>query len=217
MERLQDEWGLGGKLIGLGIDRVDYTKGIPHRFRAVGRFLEKYPEYQGKLTFVQAGVLSRSDIDAYQQLSEQIDQLLAEINGRFARDGWQPIIYMPNDLPAVTLMALRRLSRFCIVSSLHDGMNLVAKEGPVVNTRGGVLILSETTGAYNQLKDGALSVSPADIEGTMQAMYQALTMGVEERARRANCLRETVEQQDNLHWLESQLQDIETLLLQGSA
>jgi trehalose 6-phosphate synthase len=104
-----------------------------------------------------------------------------------------------------------------LVNSVIDGMNLVAKEGPVVNTRDGVLVLSVGAGAHRQLSGGALSVSPADIEGTMQAMYQALTMDAEERARRANCLRETVEQQDNLHWLESQLQDIETLLLQGSA
>ena len=200
MERLQDEWGLGGKLIGLGIDRVDYTKGIPHRFRAVGRFLEKYPEYQGKLTFVQAGVLSRSDIDAYQQLSEQIDQLLAEINGRFARDGWQPIIYMPNDLPAVTLMALRRLSRFCIVSSLHDGMNLVAKE--FVASRfdhDGVLILSPFTGAALELTQ-ALIVNPYATEELAEAIRDAVTMPDHERQYRMLHMRAIVRENNIYKW-----------------
>ena len=127
MERLVDELDLGGKMVGLGIDRIDYTKGIPHRIRAIGRFLEQFPEYAGKLVFVQAGVMSRTDIDTYQQLAEQINQLIEEINGRFSRGGWQPIIYLPTELPSVTLMALRRLANFCVVSSLHDGMNLWQK------------------------------------------------------------------------------------------
>ena len=110
MDRLTDEWDLGGKVVGLGIDRIDYTKGIPHRLRAVGRFLEKYPEYAGKVVFIQAGVMSRTNIDAYQALSDQIEELLDEINGRFGRNGWQPIIYLPDDLPNVTLLALRRLA-----------------------------------------------------------------------------------------------------------
>ena len=90
MERLVDELNLGGQVVGLGIDRIDYTKGIPHRFKAIGRFFEKYPQYREKVVFVQAGVISRADIDAYRLLAEQIDKLLEEVNGRFAKNGWQP-------------------------------------------------------------------------------------------------------------------------------
>ncbi len=200
MQRLREEWGLGGKLVGLGIDRVDYTKGIPHRFRAIWRFLEKHPEYQGQLVFVQAGVLSRSDIDAYQQLSEQIDRLLREINGRFARDDWQPIIYMPDDLPAVTLMALRRLSRFCIVSSLHDGMNLVAKE--FVASRfdhDGVLILSPFTGAALELTQ-SLIVNPYATEELAEAIWDAVTMPEPERRYRMLHMRAIVRENNIYKW-----------------
>ena len=111
MDRLTDELNLGGKLVGLGIDRIDYTKGIPHRFRAMGRFLEKYPEYIGKVVLVQAGVMTRIQVDAYRQLAAQIEDLLEEINGKFGRDGWKPILYMPTDLPDVELLFSRTISR----------------------------------------------------------------------------------------------------------
>ena len=200
MARLQEEWGLEDKLVGLGIDRVDYTKGIPHRFRAIGRFLEKYPEYSGQVVFVQAGVLSRSDIDAYQQLSTQIDGLVSEINGRFACGDWQPIIYMPDDLPAVTLMALRRLARFCIVSSLHDGMNLVAKE--FVASRfdnDGVLILSPFTGAALELTQ-SLIVNPYATEDMAEAIREAVTMPAAERSYRMLQMRATVRENNIYKW-----------------
>ena len=99
-----DEFHLEGQVVGLGIDRIDYTKGIPHRLKAIGRFFEKYPAYCGKVVFVQAGVMSRSNIDAYRLLGEQIDLELDVVNSRFSRAGWQPIIYLPTDLPNVTLM-----------------------------------------------------------------------------------------------------------------
>jgi trehalose 6-phosphate synthase len=147
---------------------------------------------------------------------EEIRQIIDQINSNHGTEDWTPIhTYLENNYTQA--IAGMKLYDVLLVNSVIDGMNLVAKEGPVVNTRDGVLVLSVGAGAHRQLSIGALSVSPADIEGTMQAMYQALIMDAEERARRANCLRETVEQQDNLHWLESQLQDIETLLLQGSA
>ena len=200
MERIKEEWGLSGQLIGLGIDRVDYTKGIPHRFRAIGRFFEKYPEYLGKLVFVQAGVLSRSDIEAYQQLGDQIDRLVDEINSRFGYANWQPIIYKPDDLPAVTLMALRRLSRFCIVSSLHDGMNLVAKE--FVASRfdnDGVLILSPFAGAALELTQ-SLIVNPYATEEMADAIRDAVTMQEEERQLRMAHMRAIVRENNIYKW-----------------
>ena len=212
MDRLTDELNLTGKIIGLGIDRIDYTKGIPHRLRAVGRFLEKCPEYLGKVVFIQAGVMSRTNIDAYQQLSDQIDQLLDEINGRFGRYGWQPIIYMPNDLPDVTLMALRRLARFCVVSSLHDGMNLVAKE--YVASRfdeDGVLILSPFTGAAHELTD-ALIVNPYATEHFADAIRDAVEMPYEERRSRMVNMRAIVQENNIYKWAARLLVD----LMQGA-
>ncbi len=200
MQRLNDEWGLGGHIVGLGIDRIDYTKGIPHRLRAVERFLEKYPEYVGKVVFVQAGAASRTTIDAYQQLSEQLEQLIQRINSRFGQGSWKPIIYMPVSLPSVTFMALRRLARFCVVSSLHDGMNLVAKE--FVASRcdeDGVLILSPFTGAAQELTQ-ALIVNPYATEDFADAIQNAVTMPLEERAARMRHMRDIVQENNIYKW-----------------
>ncbi len=200
MRRIEAEWGLEGQLIGLGIDRVDYTKGIPHRFRAIDRFFEKYTQYRGRVVFVQAGVLSRSDIEAYQQLGGQIEQLVDDINDRYGRDGWQPIVYKPDDLPAVTLMALRRLSRFCIVSSLHDGMNLVAKE--FVASRfdnDGVLILSPFAGAALELTQ-SLIVNPYATEDLAEAIRDAVVMPETERCYRMVQMRATVRENNIYKW-----------------
>ena len=208
MERLSGELRLGGMLVGLGIDRIDYTKGIPHRFRAIGRFLEKYPEYIEKVVFVQAGVMSRTGVDAYQQLAEQIEQLLAEINGRFGRRGWQPIIYMPTDLPNVSLLALRRLACFCVVSSLHDGMNLVAKE--YVASRfdeDGVLILSPFTGAAHELTD-ALIVNPYATEHFADAFRDAVEMPRDERRTRMIRMRAVVRENNIYKWAAGLLVDL---------
>jgi trehalose 6-phosphate synthase len=200
MERLVNELKLDGRLVGLGIDRIDYTKGIPHRFKAISRFFDKYPQYIEKVVFVQAGVISRSDIDAYRWLAEQIEQLLEEINSRFARNGWQPIIYMPDDLPGDTLMALRRLARFCVVSSLHDGMNLVAKE--YVASRfdeDGVLILSPFTGAALELTQ-ALIVNPYATEEFADNILKAAIMPQAERQWRMQQMRSTVRENNIYKW-----------------
>lgn len=212
MERLTDELNLGGKLIGLGIDRIDYTKGIPHRLRAVGRFLEKHPQYLGKVVFIQAGVMSRTGIEAYQTLSDQIDQLIEEINSRFGYAGWQPVIYMPNDLPNVTLMALRRMARFCVVSSLHDGMNLVAKEYAASRfDEDGVLILSPFTGAALELTE-ALIVNPYATEQFADAIREAVEMPWEERRSRMINMRSIVRENNIYKWAARMLVD----LMQGS-
>jgi trehalose-6-phosphate synthase len=200
VERLIEELDLGDKLVGLGIDRIDYTKGIPHRLKAFGRFLEKYPEYRGRAVFIQAGVISRSDIDAYQRLSEQIEELVDQINGQFSKGGWQPIIYLPTDLPSVTLLALRRLARFCAVSSLHDGMNLVAKE--YVASRfdeDGVLILSPFTGAAHELTQ-ALIANPYATEDFADAILRAVTMPRQERRFRMIQMRYTVRENNIYKW-----------------
>ena len=198
--------------MGLGIDRIDYTKGIPHRLRAFGRFLEKYPEYLGKVVFIQAGVMSRTGIDAYQALSDQIDQLLDDIISRFGYAGWKPIIYLPNDLPNVTLMALRRMARFCVVSSLHDGMNLVAKEYAASRfDEDGVLILSPFTGSALELTD-ALIVNPYATEQFADAICDAVEMPLESRRARMINMRSIVRENNIYKWAARMLVD----LMQGS-
>jgi len=200
MERLTDELGLGDMIVGLGIDRIDYTKGIPHRLRAIERFLEKHPEYHQRVVFVQAGAASRTNIGAYQQLSDQLDELIQRINSRFSKGRWQPIIYMPTSLPSATFMALRRLARFCIVSSLHDGMNLVAKE--FVASRfddDGVLILSPFTGAAQELTE-ALIVNPYATEEFADAIHESVTMPEYDRRSRMHHMREIVRENNIYKW-----------------
>ena len=208
MDRITSEWRLEGMIVGLGIDRIDYTKGIPHRIRAIERFLEKNPQYIGKVVFVQAGVMSRTNISAYQQLAEQIDALLLEINDRFATDDWRPILYMPTDLPGATLMALRRLANFCVVSSLHDGMNLVAKE--YVASRydnDGVLVLSPFTGAALELTE-AVIVNPYAVERFADAIRIAVEMPREIRQTRMASMRAVVQENNIFKWAARSLVDM---------
>ncbi|PKB58092.1 MAG: trehalose-6-phosphate synthase [SAR202 cluster bacterium Casp-Chloro-G2] len=200
MGRVMEEMDLGGKVVGLGIDRIDYTKGIPHRIRAIGRFFEVYPDYIGKVVFVQAGVMSRTKIDAYQHLSAEIDEELKAVNDRFGTGNWLPIIYLPDNLSAVTLAALRRIARFCVVSSLHDGMNLVAKE--YVASRfdeDGVLILSPFTGAASELTD-ALIVNPYATDDFADAIRDAVIMPHKERRERMVRMRNVVEENNIFKW-----------------
>ena len=200
IERLTDYFDLEGKLVGLGIDRIDYTKGIPNRFNAIERFLEKNPEYHENFLFIQAGVMSRTDIDSYQRLSEGIETSLERINGRFSKNGWEPIIYLPNDLPSVTLMALRLIARFFVVSSLNDGMNLVAKE--YVASRfdeDGILVLSQFTGSANELGD-ALIVNPYSVEQFADAIRRAIVMPSDERRARMSSMRNIVRENNIYKW-----------------
>ena len=152
--------------------------------------------------------MSRTNIIAYQELSDQIDRLLDDVNSRFATDNWQPIIYMPTDLPSLTLMALRRLARFCVVSSLHDGMNLVAKE--YVASRydhDGVLILSPFTGAALELTD-ALIVNPYDVERFASAIREAVEMPRPERQVRMANMRGVVQENNIYKWAARSLVDM---------
>ena len=114
--------------LGLGIERIDYTKGVLERFRALDHLLENHPEHRGRLVFAQVGVPSRGKIPAYQQLDVEIDSLVEAINSKWATESWKPIVYEKRQFDAIEMTALHRLAEFCVVSSLHDGMNLVAKE-----------------------------------------------------------------------------------------
>jgi trehalose 6-phosphate synthase len=190
----------------LGVDRLDYTKGLTERLRAFGNALERFPELREKVVLVQIVVPSREQVPEYQTLKAALDRLVGEINGRFSTSGWVPIRYHYRSVSRLDLVTLYRMARVGFVTSLKDGMNLVAKELCACQVDlDGALVLSEFAGAAAQLQEGALLVNPHDVEGTAGALYEALRMGGEERARRMEAMRRVVEEEDIFRWLESYL------------
>ena len=193
------------------IDRAEPNKNIIRGFKAYELLLTRHPELRGKVSFLAFLVPSRTHIRQYQRYMDEIQQVVAQINNNIGNEDWQPIhMFIENNYTQA--IAGMKLYDVLLVNTIMEGMNLVAKEGPVVNTRNGVLILSETSGVYDELREGALSISPTDIEGTMESLYQAITMDPEERRRRSSLLVSTVCKEDNTHWIYSQLEDIERLL-----
>jgi alpha,alpha-trehalose-phosphate synthase [UDP-forming] len=186
----------------VGIDRLDYTKGIPERFLAFERSLEKYPDLKHKITLVQVVVPSRTLDPDYQHLKEQLDQMAGRINSRFGYSGWIPIYYIYRSLDKIQLIAHYRASEIALITPLRDGMNLVAKEYCASSVdNNGVLILSEFTGAADQLGEKALLVNPYDIEKTADTIYQASVMPFEERRQRMQWLRNQIQRNDVHRWL----------------
>ncbi len=200
MEEIRQRWDIDDKFVGIGIDRLDYTKGIPHRLRALDKFFAKHPEYNGRVVFFQLGEPSRIHIKKYKELNAEIDDLVEEINWKYESDDWKPIILLKEHLPPPTLLAFNRLAHFCIVSSLHDGMNLVAKE--FVSSRideDGVLILSRFTGAARELTE-ALLINPYATDEFADAVRAAIEMPPEQRQSRMKKLRQTVAQNNIYRW-----------------
>jgi len=193
------------------IDRAEPNKNVVRGFRAYELLLTRYPALHGKVTFLAFLVPSRTHIRQYQRYMDEVQQLIDHINGTFGNDDWKPIVpFMENNYTQA--IAGMKLYDVLLVNTIMEGMNLVAKEGPVVNKGDGVLILSETSGAYNQLSNGALSVSPTDVEGTMGALYRAITMTPGERKDRAKILFDAVNAEDVNEWICNQLEDIGQLL-----
>lgn len=191
------------KLI-LGIDRLDYTKGLPERMVAFQDALRRFPELQGNTTFIQVVVPSREEVPEYQALRAEIERLVGEINGEFTQPGWVPIHYIYRSLEQTELLAYYRMSDICLVTPLKDGMNLVSKEYCACNVEGdGVLILSEFAGSAAQMHRGAVMVNPHDVEGTAYAIHQAVTMPVDERRARMRRLRSNVRREDIYWWTDS--------------
>jgi trehalose 6-phosphate synthase len=200
MERWQLQLGLTNELLGIGIDRLDYTKGLLERFRGLDLLLERHPEYREKLLYVQIGVPSRVHVPQYRQLDAELDSLVEEINWRWSTDSWRPIVYIKHQHDQVQMMALHRLANFCVVSSLDDGMNLVSKE--FVASRfddGGALILSRFTGAAREL-GSAMLVNPFAVEEIAEAMHQVLVMPEEERRKRMQKMRAEVAENNIYRW-----------------
>jgi trehalose 6-phosphate synthase len=200
MERLKKSLGLQDEIIGMGLDRIDYTKGIPDRLRALDRFLERYPDYRNRVVFIQTGVPSRVHVPAYRRINDEIDSLIEEVNWKYESEHWKPIIDLRGLLLPLTVMALRRLADFAVVSSLHDGMNLVAKEYVASSVDdNATLILSPFTGAARELTD-AIQVNPYATDHFAEAIKEALEMPLPERQRRMRRMRAVVQENNVYKW-----------------
>jgi trehalose 6-phosphate synthase len=189
------------------VDRSEPSKNIIRGLRAWELLLERHPEYRGKVNYLQFLVPSRSELGVYQTYTDEIFELVESINDHFGDVDWQPIrvFYEENYPQAIAGMTMYDV---LLVNPIIDGMNLVSKEGPLVNERDGVVILSEMAGSYEQLQDYVIPISPTDLEGTVRALHQALTMPAAERRGRASALRRLVEDQDIVYWLEEQFRDL---------
>jgi trehalose 6-phosphate synthase len=186
--------------VGVGVDRVDYTKGILERFLGVERFLQKYPQYQGKFTFIQIGAPSRTNIKRYDDFMHEVVAEAERINRKLQTTNWKPIILRNFHHSHSEVDRFFRAADVCLVTSLHDGMNLVAKE--YLSSRhdeNGVLILSPFTGAARELPD-ALIVNPYDIEALADSIFRALQMEPSERTTRMRRMRAVVKQQNVYRW-----------------
>jgi len=201
---LLKELGFDATYVGIGVDRVDYTKGIIERFQAVESFLERYPSYQGKFSFVQLGAPTRTHIKRYADFQAEVEAEAERINARFKRGRWSPIILRVRQHSRQEVQRFYRIAHICMVTSLHDGMNLVAKEYVAAKQdERGVLILSRFTGAARELRD-AIIVNPYDIESTGEAIAQALRMDVTEMMERMRRMRTSV-REHNIYWWASSL------------
>jgi len=197
---LLENLGVHATFMGLGVDRIDYTKGIPERFRGIESFLEKCPAYKNEFTFVQIGSPSRTEIPRYHDVMQEVVQEADRINRRFQTGSWKPIVLLPRQHSHAEILPYYRTADFCLVTSLHDGMNLVAKEFVAVrHDEQGVLILSRFTGASYELAD-ALVVNPYDTQEVADAIHRALEMAPDERRLRMQRMRAIVRERNIYRW-----------------
>jgi trehalose 6-phosphate synthase len=197
------------------VDRLDPSKNIIRGFHAFDRFLELHPEFREKVTFLALLQPSREDVEEYVLYRQRVMRAVEHINTRHGTTSWMPIdVRIQDNFPA-TLAAYRNYDAL-LVNAIFDGMNLVAKEGAIVNERGGVLILSENTGAYEELGAYALGVNPFDIEEQAAAIYTALTMSAKESHERVQGLRQVVQRNSVERWINTQLADIDAKLSEGA-
>ena len=194
------------------VDRTEPSKNIVRGFQAFGEMLDLHPEHCGRVKFYALLVPSRLDVVEYQNYHDELTAAAGWINSRHGTSEWEPVRILTGESYPRAIAALQ-LYDVLLVNSIADGMNLVAKEGPLVNHRDGVVVLSERTGARQQLEPGALVISPCDVYGTAEALHQALTMPAEERAVRASRLRHIVEDHDINDWITGQLDTLRSLRL----
>src|SRR3954465_1786159 len=200
----------------VGVDRLDYTKGIPRRLLSYEKMLQTHPDLRERVRLVQVAVPSRTGVEAYQEFRSLVDGLVGRINGDFGTPRWVPVHYIFRSLSEPELVALYRAADVMLVTPLRDGMNLVAKEFVASRIDGdGVLVLSEFAGASWELPE-AIQVNPYDVEATAESYYRALTMAEEERRARLAPLRARVEAYDVHRWAASFLEQLETVTRPGT-
>jgi alpha,alpha-trehalose-phosphate synthase [UDP-forming] len=211
-----NDLNIHASLLGVGVDRVDYTKGILERFRGIERFLELNPTYQRRFTFIQIAAPSRTNIDRYQKLLDEVTNEAARINARFQAGRWMPIVLLKKHHSHEEISRFYRAASVCMVTALHDGMNLVAKE--FVASRDdnrGVLILSTFAGAALELGD-ALLVNPYDVQQVANAILRALEMTTEEQATRMEHMRGNVRENNVYRWAANLLSDLTDIRIDAS-
>jgi trehalose 6-phosphate synthase len=200
MEYLREEYDLHEKKLLVGVDRIDYTKGIPERLIAIDRFLDKYPQFKERFVFLQIGQLTRIQIAEYKRLNDRINALVADINWKHHSNGWEPIIFVRRYMTRREIIALYRMADIGVVSSLHDGMNMVAKE--FISSKPdetGVLMLSQFTGASRELVD-AVMINPYDIESFSESIYEAFSVSEEDARKRMAKMRQLCRNNNIYKW-----------------
>ena len=208
---LLEDWGIKTKFLGLGIDRLDYTKGILERLRGVEFFFDLYPAYKEQLTFLQIAPPSREGVEKYRQFNEEVSQEAERINQKFQSGSWQPVVLLKKHHTHEEIYPLYRAADVCLVTSLSDGMNLVAKEFVAArNDESGVLILSQFTGAARDLME-AVKINPYSAEETAEAIYKALTMPESEQRRRMKKLRDSVKNYNVYRWAAELIKAVSSL------
>ena len=197
---IRQDFGIDAKYLVVGVDRIDYTKGIIARLNIIDRFLEKYPKYKGKLVYLSIGAPSRSSIPAYKEYNDRIDTTISKINTKYQAGSWKPIHFVKEILKRDKIFAYYGLADVCMVTSLDDGMNLVAKEFVIcADPKRGMLVLSQFTGAAKDLTS-ALLINPYDADGGADTLLKALTMRPDEKYRRNLEMKEIVRENNIYRW-----------------
>ena len=211
INKIRKEYDLQDKIIGVGVERIDYTKGIIERVMAIDRFLEKYPEYRKKFVFIQLAAPSRTHIKRYHELMGEIDELIEKKNWKYSEGNWKPIIYLKRHFSPEEIRPYYALADFCVVSSLHDGMNLVAKEYVASKSDvSGALILSKFTGAARELTDAVL-INPYSIEEFADAIKFTIDMPEDEKRKRMENMHKIVSENNVYKWAGSIITELTSL------
>jgi trehalose 6-phosphate synthase len=197
---------LGGRQLAIGVDRLDYSKGLPERFLGFERYLERHPDQRGSLTYLQIAPVSRADVNEYRQLRSQLEQIAGHINGGHAEPDWTPLRYVNQNFTHATLTGFYRTAAVALVTPLRDGMNLVAKEYVAAQdpANPGVLVLSLLAGAADELKE-ALLVNPHDLDGVADAIATAAALPLSHRIERWHALMDRLRSNDISNWRRSYL------------
>ena len=212
MRKLKEEFAINDNLfVMIGLDRIDYTKGIVEKIQAVDRFFEKFPEYKGKVVFIQKGGLSRMHIDKYKELNDRLNSLVEEVNWKHSTEKWAPVLFIRRHMTTKEIVALYKIADACLVSPLHDGMNLVCKEFiSAKNDLSGILLLSQFTGAAREL-DEAMFVNPYDRENFAIAIKEAIELPEAKKQKKMKRLRNVVRENNIYKWAGKFLEELKKI------